>query len=64
MKVSVCEQRLWQLSQESLQQCRRIIGVKVPEVQAEISPTVEELLQCLLSDTIPRNPEQSFNMQI
>lgn len=64
MEVSVCEQGLGQLSQESLEQCGHIIGVKVSRLQVDVSSAVEELLQGLLPNTVPRHPEQTLHVQI
>lgn len=64
VEVSVCEQGLGQLSQESLEQCGHIIGVKVSRLQVDIGPAVEELLQGLLPNAVSRHPKQTLHMQI
>lgn len=64
VEVSVCEQGLGQLSQESLEQRGHVIGVKVSRLQVDIGPAVEELLQGLLPDTVPRHSKQTLHMQI
>ncbi len=64
MEVSVCEQGLRQLSQESLEQRGDIIGVKVSRLQVDVGSAVQELLQCLLPNAVPRHPEQTLHVQI
>lgn len=62
--MSVCEQGLRQLSQESLEQRGHIIGVKVSRLQVNISIAVEELLQGLLPNTVPWHPKQTLHVQV
>ena len=64
VEVSVCEQGLGQLSQESLEQRGHVIGVKVPRLQVDFGPAAEELFQGLLANTVPRHPKQTLYVQI
>lgn len=64
VEVSMCEQRLRQVSQESLEQRGHIIGVEVSRRQVDVGPTVEELPQGLLSIAVPWHPKQPLHMQI
>lgn len=64
VEVSVCEQRLGQLSQESLEQCGHVVRVEVSRLQVDVGPAVEEILQGLLPHTVPRHPEQTLHVQI
>lgn len=64
VEVSVCEQGLRQLAEESLEQSSHIVWVKFPRLQVDVSPTVEELLQGLLPNAVPRHPEQTLHVKI
>lgn len=64
MKVSVCEQRFGQLSQKRLEQRGHVVGVEVSGLQVNVGSTVEELLQGLLPDAVPRHPKQTLHVQI
>lgn len=64
VEVSMCEQGLGQLSQESLEQRGHVIGVEVSRLQVNIQSTVKELFKGLLPNTIPRHPKQTLHMQI
>lgn len=64
VEVSVCEQRLRQLSQEALQQGGHVVGVEVSGAQVHVGAAVEQLLQGLLPDAVARHPEQALHVQI
>lgn len=44
MEVLVCQQRLWQFTQEHLEQGGHIIGMKIPRVQVYICTAVQSIL--------------------
>lgn len=64
VEVSVRQQRLGQLPQEGLQQRGHVVGVEVSGVQVHVGAAVQELLQGLLPDTVPRDAEQTLHVKI
>lgn len=62
--VPVCEQRLWQLPQEGLQQGGSIVGVEPARLQVYVCPRIQHLPEGGLPQAVAWHTEQPLHMEV
>lgn len=62
--MSLRQQGLGQFSQKAFEERGHVIGMEVTGGEVNVGPPVELLPQRLLSQAVPRDPEETLDVQI